>query len=85
MSAPVRSRSASSGPRRATNVTLPEALLDEARRFSVNISQASERGLTLEVMEAQRRKWLAENLEAMESWNEYVEKHGIPLARHRQF
>lgn len=31
------------------------------------------------------RKWLEENAEAIKSINEWVEKHGLPLARYRQF
>jgi len=31
------------------------------------------------------RKWLEENAEAIRSWNEYVAKHGLPLAKYRRF
>jgi antitoxin CcdA len=72
-------------PRRATNVTLPEALLREARELGINLSQAAERGLAAEVAAARRRRWLEENREAIESSNEYVERHGLPLAQFRQF
>ncbi len=30
-------------------------------------------------------QWLRENKAALESSNEYVEKHGLPLAQYRQF
>ncbi len=33
--------------------------------------------------EAQR--WIEENAEAMKEWNEWVEKHGLPLEQYRQF
>ncbi len=29
--------------------------------------------------------WLAENRQALESANAYVERHGLPLQRHRKF
>lgn len=29
--------------------------------------------------------WLRENLKAFESWNEYVEKNGLPLAKYLIF
>jgi antitoxin CcdA len=29
--------------------------------------------------------WLRENKAALDSSNEYVEQHGLPLARYRQF
>lgn len=66
--------------RRATNVTLPEALLREAREMGINLSQACERGLAYAVAEDRRRRWLEETREAMESWNEHVAEHGLPLA-----
>jgi antitoxin CcdA len=72
-------------PRRATNVTLPEALLQEARSMGINLSQACERGLAAAVAEARRRRWLEENREAMTRWNEHVAMHGLPLAAYRQF
>jgi hypothetical protein len=32
-----------------------------------------------------QREWLEENRAAIESWNQWVEKHGLPLAKYRQF
>lgn len=74
-----------SSPRRATNVTLPETLLREARELGINLSQAAERGLTAEVAAMRRRLWLEENREALASSNDYVERNGLPLAQFRQF
>ena len=83
------SQSASSpavpSPRRATNVTLPEILLREARDMGINLSQACERGLVAAVAEQRRQRWLAENQEAMTAWNDHVAEHGLPLAAFRQF
>ncbi len=72
-------------PRRATNVTLPEALLRDAREFGINVSQACELGLAASVAEERRRRWLMENREAMDAWNDHVAVHGLPLAAYRQF
>jgi antitoxin CcdA len=71
--------------RRATNVTLPESLLREARDLDINVSQACERGLAMEVSETKAQRWLRENRAAMDAWNEHVEQHGLPLAAFRQF
>ena len=71
--------------RRATNVTLPQSLLDEARDFGINLSQACERGVVAELAAARRSRWLAENSEAIDGWNDHVEQNGIPLAAFRQF
>ena len=71
--------------RRATNVTLPEALLYEARALRINLSQACERGLAAEVATRRRDRWLQENSAAIEAWNDHVAEHGLPLAAYRQF
>lgn len=71
--------------RRATNVTLPEALVEAAKALEVNLSQACERGVTAAVAEARAKQWQEENREAIASSNAYVEKYGLPLARFRQF
>ena len=71
--------------RRATNVTIPDSLLQEAKALKINVSQACERGLSAAVAEARAQKFLTENREAMDAWNAHVERHGLPLAAHRQF
>lgn len=71
--------------RRATNVSLPADLIDEARRLGINISQACERGLEAQVRQSLREAWLEENLPALEAWNEWVRENGIPYAEYRQF
>jgi antitoxin CcdA len=78
-------RSPAASPRRATNVTLPEALLNEAREMGINLSQACERGVAEAVTDARRRRWLEENQAAIEAWNGHVAEHGLPLATYRQF
>jgi antitoxin CcdA len=74
-----------SAPRRAANVTLPEPLLRAARDLDINVSQACERGLAIEVAETRAQRWVADNREAIEAWNSYVEQNGVPLAAFRQF
>ena len=76
---------ATTSPRRPTNVTLPVTLVQEARAMGVNLSQACERGLAAAVAESRPERWLAENKEAIDSWNSYVAEHGLPLAAYRQF
>jgi antitoxin CcdA len=71
--------------KRTINVSLSANLLDEAKELGVNVSQACEKGLAVELKKAREAKWLAENLEAIESSNTWVETYGLPLARYRQF
>lgn len=71
--------------RRATNVTLPAELLDEARQLGVNVSRACAAGLATEVKKERQERWISENWEAIQSSNRWVEEHGLPLTKYRQF
>ncbi len=73
------------GPKKATNLSLNEDLLVEAKARGINLSKAAERGLIETIAEQRAAEWLTENKDAIESSNDYVEKHGLPLARYRQF
>ncbi|MFC3338717.1 type II toxin-antitoxin system CcdA family antitoxin [Paracandidimonas soli] len=71
--------------KRATNVSLPEDLLAEAKALQINVSQAAEAGVAQAITRARSELWLAENQEAIESSNAYAEKYGLPLAKYRLF
>ncbi len=71
-------------PRWAIKITLPETVLRDACALGINLSQACERGLAAEVAAARRQRWLSENREAMQAWNEHVARTGLPLAAYRQ-
>jgi antitoxin CcdA len=71
--------------RRATNLHLEADLVEEARRLGVNLSRAAEAGLRRAVAEEAARRWREENAEGIRQMNAWVEKHGLPLAKHRVF
>lgn len=71
--------------RKPTNVSLDVALVEEAKALGVNISLASARGLEQAVKEARGKRWLEENMEALESSNAWVEANGLPLEKYRLF
>lgn len=72
-------------PRQRSSFTADPGLLAEAKALGVNVSRAAEAGIEAEVKKARWAQWRAENAEAIRSSNEYVEKHGLPLAKYRQF
>lgn len=72
-------------PKRPTNVSLPAELVSEAKRLGINVSEACQTGLAAEVKRAREAAWKEENRAAIDSWNEYTRKHGLPLAKYRQF
>jgi antitoxin CcdA len=71
--------------RKPTNLSLPRTLVTEAKRLGISVSRACERGLIEEIADVKAKRWLEENREAIASWNDYVETHGLPLAKYRQF
>lgn len=82
MSSSSRLRSA---PKRATNVSLAENPLSEAKALHINISHAAEAGLAHAIARKHTEVWLEENKEAIDSSNAFVEEHGLPLAKYRRF
>ena len=73
------------GPKKPTNVSLSAELVEEAKRLRINVSEACQSGLAAQVKEARETAWKDENRAAIEASNEYVRKHGLPLAKYRQF
>ena len=73
------------GPKKATNVSLSAELVEEAKRLGINVSEACQGGLVAEVKKAREAAWQDENRAAIEASNEYVRKHGLPLAKYRLF
>jgi antitoxin CcdA len=80
-----RSAKAQATIRRATNVTLPVDLVAQAKALDINVSQACESGLAQSVAEAYRDRWLNENREAIDAYNERIEQEGPILHAYRRF
>jgi antitoxin CcdA len=71
-------------PKKATNVSLPSDLVEEAKRLGINLSQACETGLSREVRNALKEEWKRDNREAIQSWNKWVAENGMPYDEFRQ-
>ena len=71
--------------RKPANLSLDSELVSSARDLKINISRAAEDGIAAAVKAERERLWRLENAEAIRQENEYVEKHGLPLAKYRQF
>ena len=85
MSARKISEGSSRNVARTTNVTLTAALVEEAKKLGVNISLAVTWGLEQAVAKARTERWPGENSDALNSYNEYIEKNGLPLEKWRLF
>jgi antitoxin CcdA len=71
--------------KRPTNVSLVADMVDEAKRRGINVSEACQTGLAAKLKKAREAEWLAENREAIESYNAYVREHGMPYDEYRQY
>jgi antitoxin CcdA len=71
--------------RRRIDVSIDSGLLTEAKNLNVDISRAAEQGLKQALTERREALWIEENRAALESSNTYVDRHGLPLAKHRGF
>ena len=76
MNAPARTPKIRKKP---LNVSIREDLIAEAKAFGTNVSAVVERALEEEHREKRRERWQAENREAIEAWNNWVEENGIPF------
>jgi antitoxin CcdA len=63
--------------RRRINLTIREDVISDARRLSINVSQAAEAGIAAAVRTAQESAWLEENSEAIKAHNERIDREGV--------
>ncbi|MBZ9737476.1 MULTISPECIES: type II toxin-antitoxin system CcdA family antitoxin [unclassified Mesorhizobium] len=71
--------------RQPANLSIDSNLMREAKGLDVNVSRAAEAGIAEAVAAEKTRLWKLENRATMESWNDYIDKNGIPLEEYRQF
>jgi antitoxin CcdA len=71
--------------RKPANLSLSEDLLVQARSLNINISRAAEEGIAQAIRFERETAWRLENKQAISAMNQYVEQHGLPLSKWRQF
>ncbi|WP_246740889.1 type II toxin-antitoxin system CcdA family antitoxin [Mesorhizobium sp. NZP2298] len=60
-------------------------LLEDAKGLGIDISRAAETGIAKVIAAEKTRRWQEENKQAIEGWNDYVRRNGLPLAKYRPF
>jgi antitoxin CcdA len=63
--------------RKPTRLRVNSDLLDKARELGVDLATTLEDALALEVQKRQREAWLAENREAIATYNKLVARDGV--------
>lgn len=57
----------------------------EARALGLDPEAIARKAIRDAIKSEKERRWLEENREAIAAHNEWVEKHGVPLAKYRMF
>lgn len=76
---------ARSSAKKATNLSIREDLLTEARAAGINLSQTLEIALETAVRASREARWRKENAEAFAAYNGLIEAEGLPLEAWRMF
>ena len=63
-------------PKKATNLSINSDLLRQAKEYGINLSATLEASLEALIRKEKEKRWLEENREAIEAYNEQVRKHG---------
>jgi antitoxin CcdA len=72
-------------PKRPTNLSLNSKVLEAARELGMNLSQTVDILLAEEVRRRYWERWNEDNRAAIDTYNERIEREGLPLARYRSF
>jgi antitoxin CcdA len=67
----------SEAPKRATNLSINSDLLEKAKSYNINLSKSFESYLNELVKKRAEKEWKEENLQAIEAFNERVDKQGV--------
>ncbi len=72
-------------PDDAPTLALDPEFVAEVRRLGIDVAQAAQDGLVDAVSKARGEEWKRENRAALESYNDWIAKNGLPLERYRRF
>ena len=75
----------SSTNRKTASLSLDAELLLEAQELAIDLSRAAETGIASAIKAEKERRWEYDHAEAIKAEQEYIAKHGLPLAKYRQF
>jgi antitoxin CcdA len=71
--------------KKATNLSINEDLLAEARALKINLSATLEHALMDIVLKEKRKQWLDENKNAIQACNDLANSCGLFADKHRTF
>jgi antitoxin CcdA len=63
--------------KKATNVSVNAALLQQAKAFNINLSSTLEQALIAKLKQLQADTWATENKTAISAYNRHIEQNGV--------
>jgi antitoxin CcdA len=75
----------SDAPKKATNLSLNSDLLKKVKALDINLSATLEQALKEKLKSAASEKWVKENKNAIEAYNNFVSENGCFSDEYRQF
>ncbi|WDE09126.1 type II toxin-antitoxin system CcdA family antitoxin [Thalassomonas viridans] len=72
-------------PKKATNLSLNSDLLKKAKALNINLSATLEQALKEKLKNIEAQKWLKENKNAINAYNDFVEENGCFADEFREF
>lgn len=71
--------------RAKVNLTLDSHVANEARELGLNMSRLAEKAIAQAARIERNRLWREENQDAINEYEQEVEKNGLPLSQYRTF
>jgi len=72
-------------PKKATNLSVNSDLLKRSKALDINLSATLEQALKEKLAKVEAKKWLEENKNAINAYNDFVEEHGSFGDEYRAF
>ena len=72
-------------PKKPTSLTINADLLQKAKEYKINLSQTLEKQLAILIKEREKQKWLKENQNAIDAYNNKIEQNGAFSDTFRKF
>lgn len=72
-------------PKRATNISLPLDVYNDAKSLGINLSQTCEHFLREAIQAEKARNWAEQHAGFIDAYNATIEAEGLPLAQWRSF
>ena len=72
-------------PKKPVSVSANSDLVNHAKRAGINLSKTFEEAVAIKLRATLEETWLAENKEAIDAYNDRIEKNGVFAAKQRRF